>query len=352
MKTLLSLWGVISNMPSCNGIHIRGIRRVKALGNGNFVFVNLDGFIVVAKLDKSSGGTTASFLYKGFTDDGVVDIATFGSTNMAYSHDAGNIQVWDTSDRDNKFFDTNLEEPGRGSILAIIVSNKQHHLVDDGEFVVIVGTYHGQIECWNPELDSCLNRSSLYQTIQAHKTQITTLCELSNGRVVSGISLSQYDSQTDIETDSLLCLWDLSIYPSEKQEKGSPPQTPGVSFLGHTEGIKSVVELKPNETMASSGEDLTVRIWHVRDGVCLTVWNCAHIGIQLLKLKDNTLAIGSLDNTISRWWLKEEGDNNIKAELLSSFKCNSTIMCMEEVEPGLIVAGTVRSGEIWKVCFK
>jgi len=308
----------------------------------------LDRYVVVAELDKSCGGTSELLLYHSMGDKIVSALATFGRTQLAYCFGTcGNIEVWDTSE--SEIYSTDLQDEKRGKIVAMIVSNKQHHLVDDEEFVVIVGTKSGQIECWHPELDCRFDdRSGLYQTIQAHNKEITTLCELSNGRIVS-VSISQPDNETD---HSLLCLWDLSMYPKVVQEEGSPLQTPVVSFLGHTHGVTSVVELKPNETIASSGVDLTIRVWRVRDGTCLTMWNShTDTRIQLLKLKDNSLASGALDKNINRWWLREEGDR-IEAELLSTFECSHPVYILEEVEPGLIVAGTSESGEIWKVSFK
>ncbi|KAJ5395863.1 uncharacterized protein N7487_010166 [Penicillium crustosum] len=74
-------------------------------------------------------------------------------------------------------------------------------------------------------------------------------------------------------------------------------------LVGHTSYVESAVFLKPDQILASSSRDKTIRIWDIVAGVCLRTLNGHEHWVNGLAFSQdgNTLASASPDNTVRLW---------------------------------------------------
>eukprot|EP01102_Stenamoeba_stenopodia_P014911 TRINITY_DN5024_c0_g1_i1.p1 TRINITY_DN5024_c0_g1~~TRINITY_DN5024_c0_g1_i1.p1 ORF type:complete len:366 (+),score=48.90 TRINITY_DN5024_c0_g1_i1:18-1115(+) len=165
----------------------------------------------------------------------------------------------------------------------------------------LAGMFNGRIEERRVE-----DFKTLY-ILKQHIGIIKTMCELSNGNVVSG------------SEDCMLKEWDMTWKAVIR------------IFSGHWASITKVIQLKDN-IIASASSDSTVRIWDKETTKCLSILNGHTSSVAgIVQLSDGTLLSGSYDQTIREW--------NIKGECVSTSHLGHGIAILNEMSDGSIVIG-------------
>eukprot|EP01102_Stenamoeba_stenopodia_P018518 TRINITY_DN6796_c0_g1_i3.p1 TRINITY_DN6796_c0_g1~~TRINITY_DN6796_c0_g1_i3.p1 ORF type:complete len:343 (+),score=47.34 TRINITY_DN6796_c0_g1_i3:97-1125(+) len=148
-------------------------------------------------------------------------------------------------------------------------------------------------------------------SVRIHSSAVYCLCELKDGRIVSG------------SQDRKLEVWDVEM------------MTETCTLIGHQGWIWKVVELttEPKPTIASGSDDKSVRIWDVTTGGCLRVLQ-GHTGNVrgLVVMLDGTLVSGSWDATIRVW-------NITNGECESVCQVSKPVCFMRQTKDGSLLYG-------------
>jgi WD40 repeat protein/DNA-binding CsgD family transcriptional regulator len=129
-----------------------------------------------------------------------------------------------------------------------------------------------------------LQNFKCYQ-LRGHQGRIRSVAFSSDGTLASG------------SADRQIKLWDMQNVSDAKEI---------ATLKGHENWVWSVVFSRDGETLASSGEDNTIRIWNVKTLTCIRLipghsqWVCA----IAFSPDDQTIASGSADSTVKLWNVK------------------------------------------------
>jgi len=146
---------------------------------------------------------------------------------------------------------------------------------------------------------------------------VNDICELDDGTIVVAGSFD-------------LKRWDLT------------KRTVLQSFRGHTEPTVKVLKLK-SDTIVSTAQDSTVKIWKVSTCECVSTLVLHDVGVAtdvLVKLKDGYFATGSRDRMIRVW-----NDAGIK---IATYQTECNLTAMAKLESGSIVAADSTVVGVWK----
>jgi len=118
------------------------------------------------------------------------------------------------------------------------------------------------------------------RVLKGHTANVTSLCVLSDGRIISG------------SDDATLIVW-----TSHAHWLGSSLKI----LRGHTDAVTSVCAV-PGDNVASGSIDTTVRLWSADTGVCMRVFT-GHTGPvrSVCILTDQSIVSGSDDQTVRVW---------------------------------------------------
>jgi len=145
---------------------------------------------------------------------------------------------------------------------------------------LLAGMNFGKLVEWGTDTLEIVGRTEEGHT-KGHVNytrSVLTMCELSNGTVVSG------------SMDSSVKGWNMDTKRCIKV------------FNGHWGAVYSVVELIPSTTIATASVDYTIRIWNVKTAQCLRKMeeHKRHV-IGLVKMWDGRLVSGSMNESLQVW---------------------------------------------------
>eukprot|EP01102_Stenamoeba_stenopodia_P006820 TRINITY_DN1905_c0_g1_i1.p1 TRINITY_DN1905_c0_g1~~TRINITY_DN1905_c0_g1_i1.p1 ORF type:complete len:396 (-),score=72.02 TRINITY_DN1905_c0_g1_i1:38-1165(-) len=156
---------------------------------------------------------------------------------------------------------------------------------------------------------------------------VVCLCELNDGRVVSG-------------SGCVLKVWDMNT------------KTVCLTLTGHSGTIWKVIELKRRRSrggghckqlIATASSDTSVRIWNVTTGECLQVLRGEKYDLEfteciggLIEMSDGTLFCASIDTTVDVWSIScRDGGDYVSTSQMDS--CG--ISCMRLLRDGSVILG-------------
>jgi WD40 repeat protein len=104
---------------------------------------------------------------------------------------------------------------------------------------------------------------------------------------------------TDDQEMLAVILTNFTICTRTNSDGELPPRL----LQGHTASIESAIFSQPDEILASSSWDLTIRIWNIMDGACLRILRGHEECVKGLAFTHDhkTIASASLDKTVRLW---------------------------------------------------
>ena len=257
-----------------------------------------------------------------------VDMATPVDISLETSID---IAHTNTSPPSNSWVNTHTLSDHIGSVTALCQ-------LRDGRLISGGGPSDQTMKVWDLISNKC---------IQTIKTQcngmIYALLQLSDGRLLSG------------DCDKMIKVWDTNatIKTSSVTHPLSSQMTLIGCWYGHTQAIRGLIELMPDssrhgfERVASCSGDGTIRIWESRDGTRLKTIH-AHQGevLSIIQLIDGRIASAGQNKTIKIWSI----DDGICMKMMyhgESVSCLCQLSCNERLVSGSSVFGNTNAIKIW-----
>jgi len=105
--------------------------------------------------------------------------------------------------------------------------------------------------------------------------------------------------------------------------------TPSLTFKGHSEEVKCLIELEDG-TLASCSNDKTIKFWNHK-GECIQTLQGHQSVVSIIELKDGTLASGFFDATIKLWNRKGEYIQTLQGEI-------GTVRPIIELKDGILAS--------------
>jgi len=176
----------------------------------------------------------------------------------------------------------------------------------------VCGFYNGTVEIRQVNDLGLLSSHRIHQ--ETSSKAVFCVCELVDGSFVSG------------SADKTLKNWD---------ETGKLLQ----SFVGHSQRINRVIELK-RDVIVSASEDFLVKIWRVSTGECintLTAHSSSVYGLE--KVKGGMFVSGSLTDGIIALW-------DANGVCVETIRTGNRIRSMTTLRDGSLVTGDYKLMEI------
>jgi len=225
--------------------------------------------------------------------------------NIAFGDDNGLVHVLNYRVNNSYNFNQN------GRLLTFKRSHQYRpilNIVHTRDNRLATGSSDETIKIWNIETGTCI------QTLDGHTGRVYSLCELSDGCLLSG------------SADKTIKIWRRIVNNNEVHYQLD------ATLEGHTNYVRSVIELKKSGLIASCSDDKSIMLWNRTSGECVrSLLGHSDCINWLVEVEDGVIVSGSSDKTVRVW--RESGD------CMNALSASTRITCATGLRDGSLLYG-------------